>query len=120
MEIKEALNSLVQKVEGGIASVVISMEGEAIDCYSKEPGFDVEWIGARYGLVVRDILSTVSRLNQGVVRSIVLELQKAILVVTPLKDLFFLVLLVHQDGNLGQALFQCRILAPALEEELSI
>jgi len=120
MEIKEALGSLVEKVEGGIASVLISSDGEAMECYSLDSSFDLEWIGARYGIVVRDILATVKRQDQGTVRSIVVELDRGILVVAPLKDLFFLLLLLQEEGNLGQALFQCRVFASQLEKELAI
>jgi len=120
MEIKEALGSLVKKVEGGIASVLISSDGEAIECCCLDSSFDVEWIGARYGVMVRDILATVKRQDQGMVKNVVVELDKGILVVTPLSDLFFLLLLIQAEGNLGQALFQCRILASGLETELAI
>lgn len=120
MEIKEALGSLVKRVGGGIASVLISSEGEIIEFYSDDKSHDLEWIGARYGVVVRDILSTVKRLDQGVVRSIVVELDRGSLVVTPLGDLFFLILLIDQEGNLGQAAFHGRMAALALEKELAL
>lgn len=120
MEIREALESLVKKVEGGTACVLISSDGEAIERYSGDSSLDLEWIGARYGVVVRDMLATVERQDQGTVRSMVVELDKAILVIAPIRDLFFLLLLIRPGGNLGQALFQCRISASGLEKELAI
>jgi len=119
MEIKEALDALVKKVDGGIASILISNDGEAIEWCSTDSSFDVEWIGARFGVVVRDILAAVKRQDQGVVRGIVVEFERGSLVVLPLRDLFFLLLLIQPEGNLGQALFQCRMSASRLEKELA-
>jgi predicted regulator of Ras-like GTPase activity (Roadblock/LC7/MglB family) len=120
MKIKEELRSLIKAVEGGMACILISSEGEAIEFSSDVKDPDVEWVGARFGVVVRDILSTVKRLNQGTVRSMVVELEKGSLVVTPLRDGFFLMFLLHPGGNLGQALFRCKIAASALEKELTV
>jgi predicted regulator of Ras-like GTPase activity (Roadblock/LC7/MglB family) len=120
MEIKEELRSLIKKVEGGLACILVSSDGEAIEFSSDMKDPDVEWVGARFGVVVRDILSAVKHLNQGIVRSMVVELAKGSLVVTPLRDDFFLMLLVHPEGNLGQALFHTKIAASALERELAI
>jgi predicted regulator of Ras-like GTPase activity (Roadblock/LC7/MglB family) len=118
MEIREELRALVKKVEGGMACILVSPDGEAIDLSTDIKGPDVEWVGARFGLVIRDVLSTVERLNQGTVRSVVVEMERGSLVVTPVRDLFFLMLLVKPEGNLGQALFQSKISAFALEKEL--
>jgi predicted regulator of Ras-like GTPase activity (Roadblock/LC7/MglB family) len=120
MEIKAELHSLVKKVGGGIACILASPEGEAIEFCSDVEDADVEWVGARFGLVVRDTISAVNRLGQGIVRSIVMELEGASLVVTPVRDLFFLMLVLQPDGNLGQALFQSKISAFTLERELGI
>jgi predicted regulator of Ras-like GTPase activity (Roadblock/LC7/MglB family) len=118
MEIKQELRSLVKKVEGGLACILVSSDGEAIEFSSNMKDPDVKWVGARFGVVVRDILSAVKRLNQGIVRSMVVELEKGNLVVTPLREDFFLMLLVKPEGNLGQALFHCKIAASTLEREL--
>jgi predicted regulator of Ras-like GTPase activity (Roadblock/LC7/MglB family) len=120
MEIREALEFLVKKVEGGTAGLLISLDGETIERYSTDSSLDLEWIGARYGVVARDLLAAVERQDQGAVRSMVVELDKAILVIAPLRDLFFLLLLIRPGGNLGQALFQCRMSALGLEKELAI
>jgi predicted regulator of Ras-like GTPase activity (Roadblock/LC7/MglB family) len=120
MEIKEELRSLIKMVEGGMAGILVSSDGESIEFISDRKEPDMEWIGARFGVVVRDILSAVKRLDQGMVRSMVVELDQGSLVVTPLRDLFFLMLLVRPEGNLGQALFQSKIAASALEKELAI
>ncbi|MDH7501065.1 MAG: hypothetical protein QHH30_11865 [candidate division NC10 bacterium] len=119
MEIKEALEALVKKVEGGIASILISEDGEAINWCSVDPSFDVEWIGARFGVVVRDLVAAVKRQDQGMVRGIVVEFERGGLVISPLGEFFFLLLLIQPDGNLGQALFHCRMSASRIEKELA-
>ena len=121
MKIKEELRSLINTVEGGMACILVSSDGDAIEFSSDVKDPDVEWVGVRFGVVIRDILSAVKRLNQGTVRSMVVELEKGSLVVTPFRDGFFLLMfLVHPTGNLGQALFRCKIAASALEKELTV
>lgn len=119
MEIKETLEGLIDKVQGGIASVLISSDGEAIEYCSRDKAFDIEWIGARYGLVFRDLSSTVERLGQGLIRSIVVELEKGNLVVNPIIDQFYLILFLHPEGNLGQGLHYSKMAAVAIERELA-
>ena len=118
MDIREVLASLHQKVEGAVASVLVGSDGETIDLYSEDTTLDAEWIGARYGIVIRDVLGTLKRLNQGELRTIVMELEKGTLVILPLRGLFSLMLFLQPQGNLGQALFHGRVVALALEKEL--
>ncbi len=118
MDIREVLASLHQKVEGAVASVLVGSDGETIDLYSEDTTLDAEWIGARYGIVIRDVLGTLKRLNQGELRTIVMELEKGTLVILPLRGLFSLMLFLQPQGNLGQALFHGRVVASALEKEL--
>jgi predicted regulator of Ras-like GTPase activity (Roadblock/LC7/MglB family) len=118
MDIREALGSLHRQVEGAVLSVLVGSDGESIDLYCSESSLDAEWIGARFGIVVRDILGTLDRLNQGELRTIVLELEKGILIILPLRGLFSLMVFLEPQGNLGQALFHGRVVASALEKEL--
>jgi predicted regulator of Ras-like GTPase activity (Roadblock/LC7/MglB family) len=119
MEITEALQKLVKEVEGGLASIIVTLDGESVGHYSLDPSLHIELIGARYGLVVRDALDTLEQREQEKIRVLVVEGVQTSLVMVPVGSEFFLLLLIQSRGNLGQAIFRSRILAFRLERELA-
>ena len=117
MELDRQLDQLIERVEGAILALLLDPEGVPVASAPPEPSLDPEALGARYGLLLRELLDVSMRLL-GEVRTILLDLEKATLVTLPLKEGYALLLALEPDGNVGRGIFEAKKAAFFLEKEL--
>ncbi|MFN3477372.1 MAG: roadblock/LC7 domain-containing protein [Candidatus Methylomirabilales bacterium] len=117
MELDRHLDQLIEKVEGALLALLLDPQGIPVASAPSKPFLDPEALGARYGLLLRELLDVSTRLL-GEVRTILFDLEKATLIALPLKDGYTLLLLLQPDGNIGRGIFEAKKAAFALEKKL--
>jgi predicted regulator of Ras-like GTPase activity (Roadblock/LC7/MglB family) len=116
----EALRDIVDKVEGGVAGLIMDSEGIAIETYTRDgSGFDITTIGIEFGVVLGSIKRAAESLDAGKAHEVAIGTDKIVTLIRTLGDAYFLAVALKPDGNLGKGRFLMRTAAPKLMAELS-
>ncbi len=114
---KQALESVVENVEGGVAALLMGFDGIAVDQYSPV-GFDIETMGMELSVVLNDARKAAVALDVGPTDEVSFRTEKVTTVVRILNDEYFLALALKPEGNLGKGRFLLRLAAPRVLQEL--
>lgn len=114
---KQALQDVVDNVEGGLGALLMGFDGIAVDSYAPE-GFDVETLGMEFSVVLNDARKAALSMDAGRTDEVAFRAEKVTTVVRILNDEYFLVLALAPSGNLGKGRFLLRLAAPKVLQEL--
>lgn len=114
---KSALQDVVDKVEGGMAGLLMGFDGIAVEQYSPE-GFDIETLGMEFSVVLNDARKAALSLDAGATDEVSFRAKKVTAVVRLLNDEYFIALALKPDGNLGKGRYLLRLAAPKVLKEL--
>jgi predicted regulator of Ras-like GTPase activity (Roadblock/LC7/MglB family) len=118
---KEALQSVVEGTEGGLAGLLMDFEGIAVESYAKDESPDyVEAVGAEVSVVVKAIQRATEMLDAGETSEVAFKSDKLVTLIRVVNENYFIALTLTPEGNLGKARFLMRIAAPKLREELEV
>jgi predicted regulator of Ras-like GTPase activity (Roadblock/LC7/MglB family) len=116
---QDALRGIVDKVEGGVAGLIMDNEGIAVDSYARDAApFDITTIGIEFGVVLGAIKRAAESLEAGKAQEVAINTDKMVTLIRPLGDTYFLAVALRPDGNLGKGRFLMRTAAPKLIAEL--
>jgi predicted regulator of Ras-like GTPase activity (Roadblock/LC7/MglB family) len=116
---KEALQGVVDGVEGGMAGLLMDFEGIPLESYAKgESPFDIETVGAEVSVVVKAIQRASEMLDAGDTREVAFKSAKMVTLIRVLNENYFVAITMTPEGNLGKGRFLLRLAAPKLVEEL--
>ena len=116
---QNALREIVDKTEGGVASLIMDSEGIAVESYAREDApFDINTIGIEFGVVLGSIKRAAESLEAGRAQEVAIGTDKMITLIRPLNDNYFLAVALRPDGNLGKGRYLMRTAVPALLAEL--
>ena len=116
---QNALREIVDKTEGGVASLIMDSEGIAVDSYARaDAAFDITTVGIEFGVVLGSIKRAAESLEAGEPSEVAIGTDKMITLIRALNDNYFLAVAVRPDGNLGKGRFLMRTAAPKLLAEL--
>ncbi len=117
---KEALQGVVDEIEGGMAGLLMDFEGIPLESYAREESaFDIEQVGAEVSVVVKAIQRASEMLDAGDTKEVAFKSAKMTTLIRILNDNYFIAVTLRPDGNLGKGRFLLRLAAPKLVEELS-
>jgi predicted regulator of Ras-like GTPase activity (Roadblock/LC7/MglB family) len=117
---KDQLRDIVDKTDGGIASLLMDSSGIALESYSRDDApFDITTIGVEFSVVVGSIKRATEMLEAGSAHEVSIGTDKMITLIRMLSDTYFLALALRPDGNLGKGRFLMRTAAPKLLADLS-
>jgi predicted regulator of Ras-like GTPase activity (Roadblock/LC7/MglB family) len=117
---KEALQSVVDGVDGGMAGLLMDFEGIPLESYARDDSaFDIEVVGAEVSVVVKAIQRATEMLEAGDTREVAFKSAKMITLIRVLNENYFVALTLVPEGNLGKGRFLLRLAAPKLIDELS-
>lgn len=114
---KNALQEVVEKVEGCMAALLMGFDGIAVEQYSPA-GYDIETLGMEFSVVLNDARKAALALDAGQTDEVSFRAEKVTAVVRLLNDEYFLVLALKPDGNLGKGRYLLRLAAPRVLSEL--
>lgn len=118
MSFQNLLQPIIRDVEGTIGVIFADADGEAIDHYSRIPEYDMKLLGAYKSIIIKNIQETSDRLELGSIREIVIFLDEAVLILSPVAEGYFLLLFMQPESNLGKAIMRLKDLIKKVREEL--
>jgi predicted regulator of Ras-like GTPase activity (Roadblock/LC7/MglB family) len=117
---KEALRSVVDGTDGGLAGLLMDFEGIPVETYSRpDAGFDIESVGAEVSVVVKAIQRASEMLEAGAAREVAFRSDKLITLIRVINDTYFVAMALAPEGNLGKGRYLLRVIAPRLADELA-
>jgi predicted regulator of Ras-like GTPase activity (Roadblock/LC7/MglB family) len=97
----EILKSIVERVPGAIGAVFADWDGEPVDQFAHIPPIDIQIVGAHWGIVWSQATSRLSRL--GPIEELLIEGERAIVLVRAVTAQYFVVLAIKRDAHLATA-----------------
>jgi predicted regulator of Ras-like GTPase activity (Roadblock/LC7/MglB family) len=116
---QDALREIVDKTDGGLASLIMDSEGIAVESYAApDAPFDINTIGIEFGVVLGSIKRAAESLEAGKAHEVAIGTDKMVTLIRTLGDTYFLAVALRPDGNLGKGRYLMRTVAPKLMAEL--
>ena len=112
------LQRMVERVPGAVGAVFTDWEGEPIDQFAHIPPLDIQLVGAHWGIVFLQASERLGRHGLGGVEELLIEGDKATVLVRSVTDKYFVVLATKQDAHLGTALRELSRGAEHLRSEM--
>ena len=97
----EILEQMVRRVPGAVGAVFADWEGEPVDQFAHIPPLDIQLVGAHWGVVWSQATTRLKAL--GAVEELLIEGDRAIVVVRLVAEGYFVVLATKRDAHLATA-----------------
>ncbi|MFN8005754.1 MAG: roadblock/LC7 domain-containing protein [Terriglobia bacterium] len=104
----ELLDSIVKKVEGCLAAVIMGMDGIAIERWNPDESLNVETLAAEYTTALRLSSSSAQEVGIGGLEEYILSTENRTIIIRMITSEYFLLLLLAKDGNIGRARFELK------------
>ncbi len=119
MPFREILKNLVTGVDGGQGAVIMGYDGIPIDEYIVEGvSLDVQLLSVEYATLLGEIKRTIEVLKTGDMEEISITTGLSRVLVRPVSQDFFIVLVLAEDGNFGKGRYLLKREAPKVAKEL--
>jgi predicted regulator of Ras-like GTPase activity (Roadblock/LC7/MglB family) len=99
----DILRAMVERVPGAIGAVFADWEGEPVDQFAHIPPLEIQLVGAHWGVVWSQASARMQRNGLGPVDELVIEGERAIVLVRSVTDRYFVVLATRPEAHLGTA-----------------
>lgn len=112
----DILEGMVRRVPGAVGAVFADWEGEPVDQFAHIPPLEIQLVGAHWGVVWSQTAARLRRL--GALEELLIEGDRAIVLVRSVTDRYFVVLATHRDAHLGTARRELERGADTLRSEM--
>ncbi len=113
------LKDVVEGTDGAVASVVMDLDGIALESYSKPDAvFDIMTIGIELSVVLRSARQAAEALGAGDTQELAVVAEQMTTVVRLIHANYFVALSLAPGGNVGKGRYLLRTRAPELAGEL--
>lgn len=117
---REAIQSVVDEIDGGLAGMLMDLEGIPVESYVRgDVQFDTEAIGAEASVLVKSIQRASEMLDAGDAREVSIQSERMVTLIRVLNESYFIAVTLAPGGNLGKARYLLRVIAPKLVGELA-
>jgi predicted regulator of Ras-like GTPase activity (Roadblock/LC7/MglB family) len=115
----ETLKKVVDNIEGGIAAVVMGLDGIAVDSYVKlDDRVDVNTVAMEFSFILGQVRKAGDSLAVGSLEELSVKAQRLLLVCRMLSAQYFIAIVMAPEGNFGKARYLARLAQPALVAQL--
>jgi len=119
---RQNIQKLIDKLDGGIAGVLMGFDGIALDSYAKS-GFgdslpDIQTLAAEFAHLVSQARRTVQSLDAGALAEVTIRTDTVTLVISVVTPEYFLACAMLPAALVGKARYLVKLTAPRLREEL--
>jgi predicted regulator of Ras-like GTPase activity (Roadblock/LC7/MglB family) len=97
------LQELVERVPGAVGAVFSDWEGEPVDQFAHIPPLDIQLVGAHWGVVWNQASRRLLAHGLGEVEELLIEGERAIVLVRSVAEGYFVVLATKRDAHLATA-----------------
>jgi predicted regulator of Ras-like GTPase activity (Roadblock/LC7/MglB family) len=99
----EILKQLVERVPGAIGAVFADWDGEPVDQFAHIPPIEIQIVGAHWGIVWHQATTRLSSRGLGPIEELLIEGERAIVLVRAVTAQYFVVLAIKREAHLGTA-----------------
>ena len=115
----EALRKIVDHVDGGIAAVVMGLDGIPVDTYVRQRDkLDVTTVGREFSYIIGQVRKAGDSLQVGGLEELAVKAQRLVLVCRMISPQYFVAVALSPEGNFGKARFLARMAQPSLQAAL--
>jgi len=114
----EIIMEVVEKVEGGVAGVIMGVDGIAIDNYIKgESSLEIQSVGAEYAVILQQVKGVSEMLKSGKLKEFIIFSEGFILIIHSINEDYFAALALKPEGNYGKGRYLLRMAIPKIRAE---
>jgi predicted regulator of Ras-like GTPase activity (Roadblock/LC7/MglB family) len=114
----ETLRKVVDNVDGGIAAVIMGLDGIPVDQYIRQNTLDVNTVAMEFSFILAQIRKAGDSLQVGSLEELTVKAQRLLLVCRMISPQYFVAVAMAPEGNFGKARFLARMATPALVAQL--
>jgi predicted regulator of Ras-like GTPase activity (Roadblock/LC7/MglB family) len=115
----ETLRKVVDNVDGGIAAVIMGLDGIPVDTYVRvNDKVDVNTVGMEFSFILTQVRKAGDSLQVGGLEELTVKAQQLILVCRMISPQYFVAVAIAPEGNFGKARYLARLATPALNAAL--
>lgn len=115
----ETLRKVVDNVDGGIAAVVMGLDGIPIESYVRQGDkVDVNTVGMEFSFILTQVRKAGDSLQVGGLEELTVKAQRLMLVCRMLSPQYFVAIAMLPEANWGKARYLTRLASPALSAQL--
>ena len=111
----ETLKKLVDNVDGGIAAVIMGLDGIPVETYVRQSDkVDVTTVAMEFSFILGQVRKAGDSLAVGNLEELSVKAQRLLLVCRMISPQYFVAIAIAPEGNFGKARFLARMATPAL------
>lgn len=111
----ETLKKVVDNVDGGIAAVIMGLDGIPVETYVRQPDRgDVNTIAMEFSFILGQIRKAGDSLQVGSLQELTVRAERLVLVCRMVSPQYFIAVVISPEGNFGKARYLARIASPQL------
>lgn len=115
----EILKKIVDNVDGGIAGLVMGLDGIPVDTYVRQSDrVDVTTVGMEFSFILTQIKKAGDSLQVGGLEELVVKAQRLLLICRMVSPQYFVGIALAPEGNFGKARYLARLATPSLVAQL--
>ena len=115
----ETLRKVVDNVDGGLAAVIMGLEGIPVDTYVRvNDKVDVNTVAMEFSFILTQVRKAGESLQVGGLEELTVKAQHLILVCRMISPQYFIGVAMAPEGNFGKARYLARLATPALNAAL--
>ena len=115
----ETLKKVVDNVDGGIAAVIMGLDGIPVETYVRQQDrVDVTTVAMEFSFILTQVRKAGDSLAVGSLEEMVVKAQRLLLVCRMISPQYFVAIALSPEGNFGKARFLARLATPTLVAQL--
>jgi predicted regulator of Ras-like GTPase activity (Roadblock/LC7/MglB family) len=113
------LKKVVDNVDGGIAALIMGLDGIPVDTYVRQDGrVDVTTVGMEFSFILSQIRKAAESLQVGGLEELTVRANRLLLVCRMLTPHYFVGVAIAPEGNFGKCRYLMRLASPGLVAQL--
>jgi predicted regulator of Ras-like GTPase activity (Roadblock/LC7/MglB family) len=115
----ETLKKVVDNVDGGIAAVIMGLDGIPVESYVRmQDRVDVNTVGMEFSFILTQVRKAGDSLQVGGLEELAVKAQRLILICRMISPQYFVAIAMAPEGNFGKCRYLVRLATPALVAQL--
>src|SRR5512142_2522364 len=111
----ETLKKVVDNVDGGIAAVVMGLDGIPVETYVRQNDkVDVNTVAMEFSFILTQVRKAGDSLQVGGLEELTVKAHRLMLVCRMISPQYFVAVAMSPEGNFGKARYLARLAQPAL------
>lgn len=115
---KQTLKKVVDNVDGGIAAVVMGLDGIPVEAYHRYNSIDINNVAMEFSFIMNQVRKAGASLQVGACDEVAIRSEGMNLILRMLTPQYFVAAATSATGNFGKCRYLVRVNAPALTSQL--